>query len=207
MSQSLPHAILDIVQNEQDPLRAFLRLAGIYRAATPGQRAAIGAGWPFGRDWSVPGLDYSDMDRVIFAPLVGEDADGLDAQARIKTRLTCHVITYEKDSFREMLTDFCLCYHSGLRAGIDVVSLFGEAAKISSDEVADLLRGFLQREPENKSLWAFGFCEELIENGIAFKWIGFDKDYDALKPARLDSMGRVAEDVLAFGAGWGVLQE
>lgn len=193
MNENLPPAVMDIIQNEQHP-QAFLRLAGAYRAATPEQRATIRAGWPFGRRWSIPGPDYLGTDRVVFAPLTGEDENSLDALARIEARLTCHAITYEKDSFREILTDLCLCYHSGLHVGLDVVSLIHEAADVSGDEAAGLLRGFLRREPENKSLWAFGFREELIENGIAFEWIGFDEDYDALRPTRLDSMGREVRD-------------
>ena len=73
---------------------------------------------------------------------------------------------------RRGLMDFCLCYHPGLRAGMDVVSLFEATARISDDETVSLLRGFVGREPENKSLWAFGVREELIENGIVFQWIG-----------------------------------
>ena len=193
MSVDLPTAVSDIVQNEGNPLRAFLRLEELYRMADAEQRAAIREGWPFGRDWSVPGPDYSDFPRVVFAPLVGNDADGLDAQARIEARLTCHAISTVKGRVRDALMDFCLCYHTGLRAGLDVASLFGAAARISDDETASLLRGFVGRNPKDKSLWAFGVREELSEDCIAFQWIGNDSDYDALKPKHLDDMGREVE--------------
>ncbi len=86
MSVDLPPAVSDIVQNERNPLRAFLRREEFYRLADAEQRAAIREGWPFGRGWSIPGPDYSDGNRIVFAPLVGNDADGLDAQARIEAR-------------------------------------------------------------------------------------------------------------------------
>ena len=38
------------------------------------------------------------------------------------------------------------------------------------------------------------YREVPFEGGIAFEWIGFDKDYHALKPTRLDSMGRKVKD-------------
>jgi len=190
MSENLSPAVWDIVQNERNILRAFLRLEEFYRLADAGQRAAIRKGWPFERRWAVPGLDYSDMDRVIFAPLVGHDADGLDAQERIEARLVCHAINGSEHNVREILMDLCFCYHAGLRAGLDAFSLFETAAAISDAETSCLIHSFLRRKPEDKSLWAFGVREDLIGNGIAFQWIGNDEDYDALRPTRLDSMGR-----------------
>ena len=193
MSVDLPAAVADIVQNERNPLRAFLRLEEFYWMADTEQRAAIREGWPFGRDWSVPGPDYSDGDRIVFAPLVGEDADGLDAQARMEARLTYHAINTVAGRVRNVLMDFCLCYHAGLRGGVDVVLLFEAAARISDDETAGLLRGFVGRKPKDKSLWAFGVREELAENALVFRWVGNDDDYDALKPKHLDDMGREVE--------------
>ena len=48
MSVDLPAAVADIVQNERNPLRAFLRLEEFYRMADAEQRAATREGWPFG---------------------------------------------------------------------------------------------------------------------------------------------------------------
>lgn len=190
MSGKLLPAVLDIVHNERNILRAFLRLEELYRLADPEQRAAIREGWDFGRRWAVPGLDYSDMDRIIFAPLTGEDSDGLDAQAQIEARLTYHAIENARSDFRDNVMDICLCYHAALCAGLDVFQVFGEAAAVSEGQIVNTLHNFLHGEPERRSLWAYGFHGVPIENGIAFEWIGFDRDYDALKPTRLDSMGR-----------------
>lgn len=194
MSEKLPPAVLDIVHNERNILRAFLRLEEFYRMADPEQRAAIREGWPFGRRWSVPGLDYSDIDRIVFAPLIGEDADGLDAQARIEARLTYHAIENARSDFRDNTYDIVLCYHSALSADLDVFQVFEEAAAISEERIAGIMLHFLRGQPENRSLWVYGFHEELIENGIAFQWIGADDDFDARKPKRLDSMGREVKD-------------
>jgi len=54
--------------------------------------------------------------------------------------------------------------------------------------------GFTHWRPEAMSLWGMGYREVPFENGITFQWIGNDNDYDALKPTRLDSMGRKVKD-------------
>ncbi|MBV9851559.1 MAG: hypothetical protein JO250_17970 [Armatimonadetes bacterium] len=185
---------LDAILGEPDPALAFLRLEEHYRLSGPNERAAIRAGWDFGRRWSIPGLDYSDYDRIIFAPLTGEDAHGLDAEARIEARLTYHAIENARSDFRDTGMDICLCYHAALRAGLDVVRLFQEAAAVSEDSMAAQLRGIFRWKPEVKSLWAMGFREVLIENGIVFEWIGNRDDYYDLKPGHLDHWGREVRD-------------
>lgn len=185
---------MDIAHNERNLLRAFLRLEERYRLADPGQRAAIREGWDFGRRWAIPGLDYSDMDRIVLAPLIGEDSDGLDAQAQIEARLTYHAIENARSDFRDNVMDICLCYHAALCAGLDVFQVFGEAEAVSEGQIANTLHNFLHGEPERRSLWVYGFRSVLIENGVAFKWIGCNDDYRARKPKHLDSMGREVED-------------
>ena len=194
MREKLAPAVLDIVHNEQNSFRAFLRLEEFFRLSGPEQRTAIREGWDFGRRWSVPGLDYSDIHCVVFAPLVGDDGSGLDAQARLEARLTYHAIENARSDFRDNTYDIVLCYHSALCAGLDVVEVFEEAAAISEQPMAGIMLHFLRGQPENRSLWAYGFREELIENGIVFQWIGFDDDYDVREPKRLDSLGRVVQD-------------
>jgi len=193
MSVDLPAAVADIVQNERNPLRAFLRLEEFYRMVDTEQRAAVRECWPFGRDWSVPGPDYSDGDRIVFAPLVGEDADGLDAQARMEARLTYHSIENARSDFRDNGLDLRLCYHAALRANLDVFQMLEEAAALCGDGMAAQMRGFTHWRPEQKDLWSMGYREVLFDNGIAFEWIGGDKDYYALKPKHLDDMGREVE--------------
>ena len=194
MSEGLSPAALDIVQNERKILRAFLRLEEFYRLADAEQRAAIREGWPFDRQWSIPGPEYSDMNRVIFAPLVGDDADGLDAQARIEARLTYHAIENARSDFRDSDMDIRLCYHAALRADLDILQILEEAATVCDDWMAGRMRGFTHWKPEAKSLWGMGYREVPFENGTAFEWIGFDKDYNALKPKHLDDMGREVRD-------------
>ncbi len=194
MSEGLSPAVLDIVQNERNLLRAFLRLEEFYRRADAEQRAAIREGWPFERRWALPGLDYSDWDRVVFAPLVGNDADGLDAQERIEARLTYHAIEDARSDFRDNAMDICFCYHAALQAGLSVFQLLGEAAAVSDTGMSNCMLGFVRSQPERRSLWNYGFRGVPFENGIAFQWIGGDPNYDALKPTCLDRMGREVGD-------------
>ena len=184
---------LDRILGEADPLHAFLRLEELYRMVGPDERAVIREGWPFGRRWSVPGFDFSDFNRVVFAPLHGPDAHGLDAEARIEASLTYNSIENARSDFRDNGMHLCLCCHAALRAGLDVVRLFEEAAEVSVDPMAGMLRGCVRGASKGQSLWDFGFREVLIENGIVYEEIGLRADYDDLKPARLDEWGRVIE--------------
>ncbi len=186
-------ATLNAILKEPDPLRAFLRLDELYRLSDAPERAELRAGWDFGRVWHIPGPDYSDMDRIVFKPLFGEDACGLDAEAKIEARLTYHAIQNAQDDFRDNTMDVCLCYHAALSAGLDVTQIFEEAAMISEKWMAGLFRGYIQWKPEQRSLWVMGFRETIAENAIIFEWIGCDNNYEDLKPKHLDSWGRELE--------------
>ena len=122
--------------------------------------------------------------------LLSDDADGLDAQARIEARLTYHAIENARSDFRDTGLDIRLCYHAALRAGLDVLQMLEEAAAMCGDGMAAQIRGFTHWQPEQKDFWSMGYREVLFDNGIAFRWIGSDKDYRALKPKHLDDMGR-----------------
>ena len=187
---SLLHDILD---NEQNPLYALLDLAEIFQAGNAEQRTVIREGWDFKRRWFIPGLDYSDMDKIIFAPLVGVDKDGLNAEARIKARLIYHAIQNAQYDFRDNTLDIALCYHAALAAGLDAVRLLEESARVSEQPIAGILTNFSRGQPERRCLWSYGFHAVPVENGIAFEWIGNDSDYDSRKPTHLDSMGREIE--------------
>lgn len=182
-----------IVENEQNPLYAFLDLGEVFWAGNAEQRGIIREGWDFKRRWFIPGWNYFDLDRTIFAPLVGVDKDGLDAEARIKARLTYHAIQTaqnSQDDVRDRVMDIALCYHSALAAGLDVIPLFEQTVEVSEDTTAYILARFSRGQSGDRSLWNFGFRAIPIENGVAFEWIGFDSDYDSRKPEHLDSMGR-----------------
>jgi len=180
----------DIVDNEQNAFRAFLRLEELFRLGDAEMRTAIRQGWDFGRRWVIPGLDYSDMNRVVFAPLVGNDPSGLNAEARIETILSYHAIENARSDFRDNTYDIVLVYHAALAAGLDAIQLFEDAATVAEGQIANILTNFSRGQPENRSLWNFGFRAVPIENGVAFEWIGSESDYDSRKPKHLDSLGR-----------------
>ncbi|MBW3625222.1 MAG: hypothetical protein KY468_17630 [Armatimonadetes bacterium] len=188
----MPEFVKDVL-NEPDPLLAFLRLEEQFRLSSPAERANIRQGWPFGRSWKIPGFDYSDLDRIKFIPLIGIDSDGLDAEARIEARLTYHAIENARSDFRDNTLDIALCYHMALNAGLDVVRLFNEAATVSDGYIANLFAGFTGDKPTYKSLWAFGFRQVILKNGVIYKWIGSAEDYLSMKPEKLDAWGQVIE--------------
>jgi hypothetical protein len=174
----------------EDPRKAFIELANYYRVCSQKEREEIQKGWGFERQWRIPGMDYSNPDRILFAPLVGVDANGLGAEERIRVRLIYHSIENARSDFRDNGMDVCLCYHAGLRAGVNVEVLFEEVAVLSQEWMAGLLRGFFRWKPEDRCLWAQGFQEVVLENEIAFEWIGSGKAYLERKPKNLDSWGR-----------------
>jgi hypothetical protein len=62
-----------------------------------------------------------------------------------------------REDIREDLISLCQLYHEGWFAGVNVNHLIEEVARVSSDDYATLLRGFIARSPEMKSLKAFGW--------------------------------------------------
>ena len=178
---------------EKDSLVAFLRLAERYQVADSDHRETIRREWPFGRKWLIPGFESTGCDQTLFAPLSGPDAHGLDPEARIETRLIYHSIENARCDYRDNFLDLCLCWHAALHASLDVLRLFEEAAALSVDPMTWMLRGYPHRTPKDKSLWAFGFQERRIEEGVVFEWIGCGEDYAKLRPKAWDAMGRVIE--------------
>jgi hypothetical protein len=72
--------------------------------------------------------------------------------------------------FRESLTGLVLLYHGGCAIGLDPAPLFEEMAVMSGDGTAVLVKGFLKRSPEIRSLEAFFFRIDESKNGPQFSW-------------------------------------
>ena len=71
--------------------------------------------------------------------------------------------------YRDNLVALCVIYHSALAVGLNADALFEEIAELSSASGADMIRGFAHREPELKSLAAFGWEKLESPDGITFK--------------------------------------
>jgi hypothetical protein len=174
---------LAMIREHRDPAGAFLKLAALYRAADPAQRAAIRSEWPFGRRWRPP------PDDAVLLP----DPAGVSSEQRLRAALLYHVIEGGRIDYRDNLVSIAVLYHAALRLGLDVTALFEEMAGLSGETMAELLRSFLRRSPEDRCLWAFGWEEVSTPAGIRFRWIGNDPDFPRRKPRRLNPFGQIQE--------------
>jgi hypothetical protein len=150
------------ITNEEDRRRAFSQLCRLYGSeATAEQRDFIRGQWDFGCRWHIPRDDT----------LTIAAADPVPARGRVREALLYHSIENARVDYRDNLMSICPIYHSAVRLGLDAEGLFSEVAALSAPEMADLLRGWLRRQPENQSLGAFGQRETLVPEGARIEVI------------------------------------
>jgi hypothetical protein len=132
------------ITNEEDRRRAFSQLCRLYGSeATAEQRDFIRGQWDFGCRWHIPRDDT----------LTIAAADPVPARGRVREALLYHSIENARVDYRDNLMSIC------------------EVAALSAPEMADLLRGWLRRQPENQSLGAFGQRETLVPEGARIEVI------------------------------------
>lgn len=73
--------------------------------------------------------------------------------------------------WRDNLTKLAPLYNSAVKIGVDPRRLFSEAASYRNNEVSQVIRDFPERDPEDRSLKAFGYEESLELDGFRYKWI------------------------------------
>lgn len=69
---------------------------------------------------------------------------------------------------RENMLILSLINHSAVKVGADPRQLFENAARYASPEVAQHLREFVSRRPEDKSIQAMGYSEETTPDGFRY---------------------------------------
>lgn len=148
------------ILDDEDRERAFFDLCALYRQATGVQREAIRSRWDFGRAWRIP------ADSTLLCALPG----ARPPVERLQAVLLYHSIEGGAIDWRDTLVALCVIYHSALRLGLDAGALFEEVAALSAPTTARLLREFLARPPELRSLAAFGWEEVTTPHGVAFRW-------------------------------------
>jgi hypothetical protein len=153
--------LCEIVAGE-DPRRAFSQLCSLYRSkATAEQREFIRGQWDFGRRWQIPRDDT----------LTIEAADPIPPRERIREALLYHSIENARHDFRDNLMSICPIYHSAVRLGLDPETLFGDVAALSAREMADLLLGWLRRNPRDQGLRAFAYREVITPEGYRIEYL------------------------------------
>jgi hypothetical protein len=145
---------------EEDRRRAFSQLCRLYASnATAAQREFMREQWDFGSRWQIPRDDT----------LTIEAADPIPPCERIREALLYHSIENARHDFRDNLMSICPIYHSAVQLGLDPAALFSEVAALSAREMADLLLGWLRRDPRDQELRAFGFREIRTPTGSRFE--------------------------------------
>jgi hypothetical protein len=92
------------------------------------------------------------------------------SRERLLDGLLSLIIENYNADWRDNLTKLAPLYHSAVKIGIDPQSLFMDAASYGNNEVAEIIRGFPLREPEDRSLEAFGYKESYELDGFRYKW-------------------------------------
>jgi hypothetical protein len=126
----------------------FLRLASLYRNGTPARREAVRAAWNPAHGWKLPSL----VDFPLRNPLPHRE--------RVAAHLLYGSIENLRMDYRDTLIGLCAAYHIALKVALDPSKLFREAAAVSLPEYAELLAGFLRRDPRDRTLAAFGWKDE-----------------------------------------------
>lgn len=92
------------------------------------------------------------------------------SRERLLDGLLALIIENYNADWRDNLTKLAPLYHSAVKIGIDPQGLFMEAASYGNNEVAEVIREFPQREPEDRSIEAFGYKEFHEIDGFRYKW-------------------------------------
>jgi len=134
--------------------RAAAALGPSFLRATGEERSAVAAGWSFGATWPYP-------DPARLACRTGETTSPLE---RIVSSL---VLDSLENIFgtREHLIALSATYRSCELAGLSPSDVFSSVAAVLPASHADALRAFLRRQPEDRSLGAFGLVERTNEDG------------------------------------------
>jgi hypothetical protein len=147
---------IDSVLAMSDRAKAYYELVKYYKYASAEERNMIRTGWDFNREWIYP-------DETTLACNISNMPSCAE---RIEAALMYDSIENFKFDKRDSLIGICIVYHSALEAGINVVQLFKDVAKISDQDVSNTLISFLERNEKDKSLKAFGLKKIVDECGI-----------------------------------------
>jgi hypothetical protein len=135
---------IDSIYSEHDPLGSYMRLIRAYLDASPEVQDEIQRDWDFGREWACP--------RALELP-------GHDARYSVRERalacLTSLIINNPWSDVRDVIMSIAIVYHGVRLGGDDPDQVLMEFASRTRGEIPDLVRSFVNRDEENKSMKAF----------------------------------------------------
>ena len=137
--------LLKDILTMEDRKEAYMLISRYYMSTSNNERQNIRSKWDFDLKWS-----YPDQSRL--ACCIGEYHS---TKERIEASLVYYSIEDNKQNQRETFVGLALIYHSCLFSDLDPDELFEQVAKVSSERFASVLRQFLLRDPNDKSMEAF----------------------------------------------------
>jgi hypothetical protein len=152
------HEELEEILKLIDRQDAYERLVAIFLQGPEEVRDLIRTKWDFGFKWVYPNMQrlacqknerYSCDERLL-AILV------YDAIENMKMKI---------EDWRDKLVAWAVVYHSCLVAGIVPEELFRRAASVSSPSMAQMMRDFINRPEEAKSMKAFDLVSRTNSDG------------------------------------------
>lgn len=145
----IPDEHRDIVQpilDNPDRTKAYLDLAEVYMASDPSFRMTVSKYWDFGTEWkfdkTMPILKRTQASLIFYSIAVKQSVD-------------------LRDDLMGIATD----YHRCVANGLDADQVFRSVAEVSLPFVAGILIDFIEREPEDRNLKAFGLKTVPLPDG------------------------------------------
>lgn len=149
-------AQLEEITKLTDREEAYYLLVKLFKQGPDEFRELIRECWDFGVEWIYPNVKrlacrinerYSPIDKIQ-ASLVYDSIEDL-----------------RQEDPKDKLVALSVIYHSCIAAGIDPQAQFEEVALISSPKIALMLRDFIKRKDEDKSMEAFLLAAEKNSDG------------------------------------------
>jgi hypothetical protein len=151
------------LQNREE---AFYKLVTIFIEGPEQVREHIRKDWDYGVEWIYPNIRR----------LACIKNESRSSQERILALLVRRAIEdFGKGDMRDNLIALAVIYHSCVEAGLNPQEEFETVASIAPERTANILRGFVKRDKDNKSLEAFKLTAEKNLDGeieIYPSWYG-----------------------------------
>jgi hypothetical protein len=150
------HEELEEILKLIDRQDAYERLVAIFLQGPEEVRDLIRTKWDFGLKWNLPNIQR----------LAYQKNERYSCGERVLAILVYSAIANPKKvDFRDKLVAWAVVYHSCLVAGIVPEELFRRAASVSSPSMAQMMRDFINRPEEAKSMKAFDLVSRTNSDG------------------------------------------
>jgi hypothetical protein len=150
------HEQLEGILKLADRREAYQRLAALFLQGPEEARDFIREMWDFGFKWVLPNIQR----------LACRKGERYSCDERVVAILVYSAIQNpNKVDVREKLLAWAVVYHCCVAAGIVPEELFRQAASVSSPGMARMMRDFIDRPEEAKSMKAFDLVSRTNSDG------------------------------------------